>query len=239
MKRVLLGMLTPSSNTVLEPVTTAMLDGLPEVTAHFGRFRVTEISLGREALGQFELDPVLRAAELLADAKVDVIAWNGTSAGWRGFEVDALLCERITAATGIKATTSILALNEVFARTGVTRFGLASPYIPEIQDAIISNYRKSGLECVAECHLNERVNFNFSNFTDDDIAGMLREIAAAGPQAITTYCTNMRAAPLVDALERELGVPIYDTISVVVWKSLIIAGVDPARVKGWGRLFAL
>ena len=58
--RRLLGMLTPSSNTVLEPMTTAMLDGLPEVSAHFGRFRVTEISLGAGALGQFDqVDGVL------------------------------------------------------------------------------------------------------------------------------------------------------------------------------------
>ena len=45
MKRILLGMLTPSSNTVLEPVTQAMLAGLPEVSVHFSRFRVTEIAL--------------------------------------------------------------------------------------------------------------------------------------------------------------------------------------------------
>jgi len=51
MKRVILGMLTPSSNTVLEPVTTKMLEGLPDVTAHFGRFRVTEISFGFAAAG--------------------------------------------------------------------------------------------------------------------------------------------------------------------------------------------
>jgi hypothetical protein len=31
---------------------------------------------------------ILRAAELLADAKVDTIAWNGTSASWLGREVD-------------------------------------------------------------------------------------------------------------------------------------------------------
>jgi maleate isomerase len=42
---------------------------------------------------------------------------------------------------------------------------------------------------------------------------------------------------LVEGLERELGIPIYDTISVVVWKSLVLAGVDPSRVTGWGRLF--
>ena len=53
-KRVLLGMLTPSSNTALEPLTSAMLGGLPEVSVHFGRFRVTEISLKDAALGQFD-----------------------------------------------------------------------------------------------------------------------------------------------------------------------------------------
>src|SRR4051794_22014579 len=100
---VRLGMLTPSSNTVLEPVTSAMLSGLPEVTAHFSRFKVTEIALSEQALGQFNDSEILRAAELLAHAKVDVIAWNGTSAGWLGFERDVQLCDRIKQATGIPA----------------------------------------------------------------------------------------------------------------------------------------
>ena len=70
-KRVLLGMLTPSSNTILEPVTAAMLADVPGVTAHFARFRVTEISLGDRALGQFDNAPILEAARLLADARVE------------------------------------------------------------------------------------------------------------------------------------------------------------------------
>ena len=48
--RVLLGMLTPSSNTVLEPVCAAMLRGLPEASAHFARFRVTSIALDEGSL---------------------------------------------------------------------------------------------------------------------------------------------------------------------------------------------
>lgn len=44
-KRIKLGMLTPSSNTALEPITSAMVSGLPNVSAHFSRFTVTEISL--------------------------------------------------------------------------------------------------------------------------------------------------------------------------------------------------
>jgi maleate isomerase len=38
MMTIRLGMMTPSSNTVLEPITTAMLAGVSGVTAHFSRF---------------------------------------------------------------------------------------------------------------------------------------------------------------------------------------------------------
>ena len=65
--RILLGMLTPSSNTVLEPMTTAMLENLDEVTAHFSRFEVTEITLSDRGLAQFNHDRFLEAAKLLAD----------------------------------------------------------------------------------------------------------------------------------------------------------------------------
>lgn len=236
-QRTLLGMLTPSSNTVLEPITSAILAGLPDVTAHFGRFRVTEISLTDKALDQFTNQPILDAAMLLADARVDVIAWNGTSSGWLGFETDEALCRDVEKVTGIPATTSVLALNEIFRMTGVTRFGLVTPYLDEIQERIIANYASTGLACVSERHLRDRGNFSFSEVGERHIADMVRAVAADKPQAITVFCTNLRGAPVADALEKETGIPVYDTVSTAVWKSMKMAGADTRRVTGWGRLF--
>src|SRR6476660_6805636 len=139
-ERIFLGMLTPSSNTVLEPVTTAMVSGLPEVSAHFSRFKVTEIALSGPALAQFDDSEILAAAELLAHAKVNVIAWNGTSSGWLGFERDAQLCERITQATGIAACTAMLALYEIPETTGARRVGFVTPYLDDVQARINANY---------------------------------------------------------------------------------------------------
>jgi maleate isomerase len=236
--RVLLGMLTPSSNTTLEPVTAQMLAGLPEASAHFGRFRVTEIALSQQALGQFDDSEILRAAELLSHARLDCIGWSGTSASWLGFERDERLCQRIRESTGIAASTSVLALNEIFRATGVARFGLVTPYLDDVQQAIVGNYRKAGFECVAERHLGIRDNYSFSEVGADQLRSMVREVAAAKPQAIAILCTNLRGAPLVEELEGELGIPVYDSIATVVWKSLRLAGADPGRVRGWGRLFA-
>jgi maleate isomerase len=236
-KRILLGMLTPSSNTILEPISQAMVAGLPEVSVHFSRFKVTEIALSASSLAQFDDSEILRAAELLAHAKVDVIGWNGTSSGWLGFEADMRLCERITAATGIAATTSMLALNEILAATKVNQLGFVTPYLDDVQNRILANYGALGIACRGERHLGLQDNFSFSEVTRQQIVEMTRTVAKQAPQAITVICTNLNAAPLVDELEREIGIPIYDTIATVIWKSLILAGVDPSRVTGWGTLF--
>jgi maleate isomerase len=71
---------------------------------------------------------MLAAAELLSDAKVDVISWNGTSAGWLGLESDRRLFARIREATGVPASTSVLVLFDVFAARGEKRIGLVTPY---------------------------------------------------------------------------------------------------------------
>ena len=237
--RIRLGMLTPSCNTVLEPTTSAMVATLPGVTAHFGRFRVREIKLSRRSDEQFEHEPMLEAARLLADARVDVIAWNGTSASWLGFDTDEGLCRSITGETGIPATSSVLAINELLGAQGVERFGLVSPYIASVQQRIIENYRKAGWACVAERHLGRDDGFEFAEFTEEDVGSALRQVAAAGPQAIATMCTNMRSAPLVEGIERDTGVPIIDSLTAVVWKSLQLAGFDMPQFRGWGRLFSV
>lgn len=237
-----LGVLTPSSNTALEPLTSALAAAVPGCSAHFSRFKVTEISLSAQALGQFDDSKILAAAELLADARVDVIGWSGTAAGWLGFDSDHRLCERITARTGIPATTAVLALNELLARLQVRRLALVTPYTGDVQQRIVDNYRSIGIEVVAERHLGICVNHDFALVAPDTLHGLMREVAAdagVAPQAITTFCTNLRAAPLAEAVEAELGIPLLDTVSTTVWGQLQALGADPSVVRGWGRLFRL
>jgi maleate isomerase len=235
--RILLGMLTPSSNTTLEPVTARMLSGLPEVSAHFARFRVTEISLGEQALGQFQLEPMLAAAELLADARCRSICWNGTAAGWLGFGRDRELCRAVEGRPPVRARSTVLAIEEIFRSTAVARFGMVSPYTADVVAAIRRNFGAEGFELAAEKHLGIKVNFDFSEIEPETIAGMVREVAKARPQAIIVFCTNMDGASLAEGLEREVGIPIYDTIATAVWASLRTVGVQPDRVRNWGRLF--
>jgi maleate isomerase len=232
-----LGVLTPSSNTALEPLTSAIVATVPGASAHFSRFTVTEISLSEQALGQFDDRKILAAAELLADAKVDAIGWSGTSASWLGFDRDRALCERIRERTGIPATTAVLALNELMALRGVRRLGLVTPYTGDVQQRILANYRALDIEVVAERHLDICVNHSFALVEPQRLRGLIGEVALAKPQAITTLCTNLRAARLATEVEASLSIPLLDSVSTTVWGLLRAAGADPAQVTGWGALF--
>ncbi|WP_089937958.1 maleate cis-trans isomerase family protein [Candidatus Entotheonella palauensis] len=153
MPRTRLGMLTPSSNTVVEPVTTDIIRALPEVTAHFARFTVTEISLTQQALDQFTPEPFMQAAQQLADARMHVIAWNGTSAAWKGFDQDDVLCGSIRERFEVPATASMQALNAILDATGARRIALVTPYIDAVQKQIVVNYVAAGYRIAAERHL--------------------------------------------------------------------------------------
>ena len=145
--------------------------------------------------------------------------------------------EWIRERTGIPATTAVLALNELMALKDIRRLALVTPYTADVQARIAANYRAMGIEVVAERHLGIRVNHDFAAVEPERLRGLMREVAEAKPQAMTTFCTNLRAAPLADRIEAELDVPLLDTVSTTVWGMLRATGADPAQVKGWGELF--
>jgi maleate isomerase len=236
---VALGMITPSSNTVLEPMTYAMLGDLNGVSAHFARIPVTEITPRQTASAQFDDGPMLHAASLLADARVRTIAWNGTSASWLGFARDDELCRVIEDATGIPATTSVIGINKALATLGARRIAIVTPYLAAIQERIVANYESAGFAVVAERHLDDPGNHSFALHGEDRIAGLIREVAADQPQAIAVVCTNFRGTRIAAGLEQELGIPVIDSIAATLWHSLALAGVASTGLEGRGSLFRL
>jgi maleate isomerase len=131
----------------------------------------------------------------------------------------------------------VLALNELLALRGITRLALVTPYTADVQQRIVENYRTIGIEVVAERHLGISVNHDFALVERERLLTLMREVALVRPQAITTFCTNLRAAALAERVEAELDIPLLDTVSTTVWGQLRSVGVDPAQVRGWGRLF--
>lgn len=229
-----LGMLTPSSNTVLEPVCATMVAALPDTSVHFSRFTVTRIAMDDSALGQFNTGPMVKAAKLLAEAKVDVIAWNGTSASWLGLDSDHALVREIEAETGIKAATCVLSMMDALKALGAKTYALVTPYTADVQSEIVNNLSVLGYECAAETHFDISDNFSFGNVPEKQIEDALRSVCAAKPDAVIVLCTNLAGAPVVARVESDTGVPILDSVTLTMWGALGRIGASTKGLAAWG-----
>lgn len=140
-----IGHITPSSNTVLEPLTYAINNSFGRsMSHHFARTPVTHIALNSSSEAQFHLETMLSTAHLLADAPLDAIVWNGTSASWRGIDKDQVLCEAITKETGLLSSSSTLAFYKAFRELGLKTVGLALPYSGAVSSQIAAEYIRQG-----------------------------------------------------------------------------------------------
>ena len=153
------------------------------------------------------------------------------------FDSDVRLCRALLERTGVPATSAILSLRRLLDILGARRIGLVTPYTQDVQQRIIANYAAKGIETVAERHADRSDNFSFAEIGEDMIASMCREVAKAGPDAIVILCTNMRGPFIAAELERELGIPVLDSVAFTLWGCLKELGIDMAPLARMGQMF--
>ena len=202
---------------------------------------MTKIDISDDSHSQFILDNLIAAAELLADAEVDVIGWSGTSAGWLGFQHDQALCQAIQNATGIPATTSVLAFNECLQLSKAKQVGLVTPYVERVSDQIRSNYSSLGFEIPPERerHLDITRNSAFAEVGEAQLDSMVADVVGSGSKVIMIYCTNLLAAQRTAYWEKQHDCTVLDSVASVIWGMLRCKGLDPSCVRGWGSLFQI
>lgn len=167
-----------------------------------------------------------------------MIGWSGTSAGWLGFEKDEELCAKIEEETGVKATTSVLALNKAMKFWKYDRLGLVTPYMDDVQAKIMENYKEIGVEVMGEKHLRVEKNRDIADIGEGVLDRMVWEVVSEGGcQVVSTFCTNLVAAQRVAYWEQRFCTPVFDTVTTVIWDMLKQCEVDTSGVMDWGMIF--
>lgn len=213
-----LGTITPSGNTVVEAVTQAALREVPEVLPIFARIPVHGTS--DPFPDRYDLEGMLRAADLLSHARPGVILWNGSKGGVIGLDHDRDLVRRITAATGIPATTSGLALEAALQERGPTRIGLITPYNDAYQAKLIAAFAARGWNVTAEDHLGLSDNLSYAATPREVIAAQATRVASHC-DLLLGWCTNY-PVPLLG--EEFAGKPVWDATLLGFRSALRVLG---------------
>jgi maleate cis-trans isomerase len=192
-----------------------------------------------EAYFDQALAQVNTAAAYLGSRGVDfVLHGGGPLVVARGKGYEEVVVRDIEAAAKVPASTGVRAAMEALRHVGARRVAIASPY-PERHNSAMAGYLAAfGFEIVRAEGMD--VPFKaLQNVPPADIhAFAVSVLARSGPcDALYLPCPQWQAAQIVDALEKERGLPAiaYTHASFfVAFKSLGIT--DP--IRGHGRLLA-
>jgi maleate isomerase len=227
-----IGLVVPATDQVSEAAFAEMLAGHPvSVVASRVAFEnpVVMATLSRM------VDDLARAtALLLPGGRVDVVAFSCTS-GTVAAGVDRVARAIESAKPGVPFTTPITAAVAACRRLGVRRIAVLTPYVDEVNEAILGFLIAAGLDVVEFGSFHLRTEPEIAAVPPAAIVAAGRTIAVPAAEALFISCTGLQGHAAIAAIEAATGKPVVTSNQAQVWDALSL--IDYGRpVRGYGRL---
>lgn len=238
--RCKLGVLIPSTNTVVQPEMDALRP--PGVTNHIARIRNPDMAIASDAdfvrlveLLAGELDA---AADTCLTCAPDALLLGVTALSvWGGRQGAQARVAALSERAGVAVTAGAEALVAGLAALDVARVGVLSPYQP-VLDAEVRRYLQDcGIEVLAFLGLRCPSPLAIAAVPPERLHAAIRAADTDRIEAWVQVGTNLPVARLVAALEADLGKPVLAVNSVSYWRALRRAGIDDP-IPGFGTLLA-
>jgi maleate isomerase len=236
MKKLRIGMVVPSLNTVAEDDLRAFCPA--EVAYHVHRVRL------RKESGRVTMESLMRAhleaadaAGYLADMGPDAIAFNCTGASVAlGTDGDRQLARHMTEALGVPCTNTMVAIKDALTALGAERVLHVCPFTGEFAEIERRSLDESGID------VRDTVSLDFADaraaalMEPEEIADLVRARTDDSVRAVLLSCANIRALGAVAEMERRIGRPVVTSNQAVLWSVLSAAGWR-GTIQGGGSLF--
>jgi maleate cis-trans isomerase len=234
--RARIGFLVPPGNPTIEPEMAALAP--PGVSVHFTRMSASGPAgthTGQEERNRAMVAGLDEAVRLLAMVSPGVIVLAHTATSYTlGQEAEAALVERYEAATGTRFITAFGSVLEAMRFLGVRRVAYATPYAADLTEMGRAHLVAHGIDVVGVARLEGVRNIYEETHERAYAAGRAADRADA--EAVFLSGTGMPTLGMLQALEDDLGKPVFSAASAMMWNALRVVGVRGTQV-GYGRLF--
>lgn len=238
--RKLLGVIAPSTNTVVQPDMERMRP--KGVTNHFSRIYVEDpLALSNEdfiagttAIAENTLDAVRSVMTCRPDYLVlgmSAITFYGGVEGSRKWKKQVEYLAGVGASTGAESVAA--ALHAYGARS----VSFVSPYYP-VANAEVRNFlEESGFTVKRDVPLECRRWTDIAKVGPDSLREVIAELDGDDVDAIVQVGTNLSMVDLAAEYEAKLGKPVIAINTATYWHALRAQGITD-KIEGMGRLLA-
>ncbi|KPF73772.1 arylmalonate decarboxylase [Blastomonas sp. AAP25] len=237
--RRLLGVVAPSTNTVVQPDMERMRPG--GVTNHFSRIYVEDpVALSNEdfiagttAIAENTMDAVRSVMTCRPDYLVlgmSAITFYGGVQGSVDFKRRVEQVAGVGASTGAESIAAAL-----HAYGGIRRVSFVSPYYPVANAEVQRFLEESGFTVVRDVPLQCRCWTDIAKVTPDRLREVIEHLDGPDVDAIVQVGTNLSMVDLAAEQEALRGKPVIAINTATYWHALRACGIED-KVAAVGRL---
>ncbi len=173
----------------------------------------------------------------LATIRPHAIVWMCTSGSFsRGPEWDKNLRTMLSEGGRCPATTTSTSLIAAMQALAVKKVALATPYEPRLNEKLIQYVEHFGVSVVNHVGLGLTLDWDIGRIDLSTISDMVRKADTDEAEAVFVSDTGIVLSPIAEALERDLGKPVFSANMASMWHALQLAGVKESLPNA-GRLF--
>jgi len=200
-----IGLIVPSSNTVMEPDLHLRL---AESTVSTTRILLEQVT--REAEIRMLEEDLPRAARLI---KTTAVVFGCTSAGsLEGLAYDDGIGKMPRQRTGAQAVTVIRAVLRQLQRNRPRRVAVFTPYREDLTSSVTRCIEEGGYAVVKAKGMGIRENLEIGRVTPTEIIRFVgSQMEGTSADCVFLSCTNWRALEAIEPLRKKLGIPIVSS----------------------------
>ncbi|MDH4872011.1 aspartate/glutamate racemase family protein [Pseudomonas sp. BN515] len=174
-------------------------------------------------------------AQLLVDARVDLLAVNCTAATMLAGPEN--IRQRLQAATGLPIVTTIEAVIDGCKAMGMRNLGLVTPYPDEVVEAETAYLGEYGFSVKRALSQPCGTPFEQASLSPASWLELARSLKGESIDGVLVSCAGIQIASVIQAIEQVLGLPVVTSNQALLWQCLRALDLR-GPVQGFGGLLS-
>jgi len=237
--RARIGVLVPSTNTILEPELYAMA---PQgVTCHVSRMYVPQASVGSAAEVETFINNVRAATDLavrdILTLEPDCLVHGFTALSFMGGLVGhRRVKEQLEARAGLPVTTGAEAVLAALRVCGAHKIAIVTPQPEMVDEHYQQFFADSGMQVARFQHIHCPTALDIARIYEATLRRAMVNANVDDVEAIVCVGADLASAQLADEAERWLEKPVISMSTALLWYTLRAMKIADQR-HGFGFLF--
>src|SRR5690606_11103064 len=240
-----IGQIVPSSNITMETEIPAMLRSRETIapehfTFHSSRMRMKKVT--KEELEAMDAQS-LKCAQELSDARVDVmgyaclVAIMSMGRGYHCVSETNLHEETVKNDAPAPVVTSAGALIDGLKVLGAKKVAVITPYMKPLTEMVVDYIEHQGVEVVDYVALEIPDNLEVAAQDPKNLLEIYKRLNLEGVDVIVpSACVLMPSLEALDAIEKEVGIPVTSAAVCTTYEMLKKLGLDTKLPMGGALL---